>query len=1639
MPIFDQKHRQITGDSPVDITKLLIPQEPEPEPAPRRRRTVMEELGLTADQLQPLGQVDALTEEGQGIQDRVSGRRNTRVLDNILGEGTEQVQERRRERLGVAEIVNLDSIPDIETGGTKKTAKAIQTYIQNLPSYAERVTGIEESVLASSSLADRLIDAQQAKSSKKGEELSLAEKFNRTADILDEYLPQFSITDLGKTKDTLKSLVGGVLNSGIGGLRGLEALTGKQVIGEGAPILEWQKALEVENPTFANKLTAGFGSTMTFFIPGVGVAKGVNALSKGNKFMQFVATVSGSGVMSGLEALAEGGDIYETLLDQGMSKEEAAGLAQHGMGLNVIVLMATNVLGLGGTQITALRRALASAPMEATQEMLQTWISNYELGARTREDITNGSLESFIIGGIVGGVIGGATPGGLSKELSNKLDRAVAGEDVSFSDKEMVHIMTMRAQRDGVIGERGMKNLKPKNKRTSPEREGREAKYTGPEDLTPQEARLEIDSLITQEENIQKEAREAENLDPATENARNLAEEAVRIVGSPVTKGTIQKLTKKAGFAGIQELTPSEFSSLITQAREQAPSTAAKDIFNDILAASQEVTGEVDPNVFQDTIASLIEEKQAPTRKTRTTEELIQKFTGLQMLETEVGPGGTTGQDLINALSVEDIPLSALSPKGMRDAKATKKLTDKGVGAREAVRRVSERSTLDNLLEEGISEQERSASERLEDVLPKGMLEKIKKNKPLNRTQLLEQRRLIKESIPPGEMQDKMVADVNKLLKKGETATNAAKRRAREQSKRAEQAEAELKTEKKKTLKLKKISLIKKVQNELRTAKAKKQAGKPVGKYTASIQKAIDILDRASRMSEADVNAEIAENIQKINKQGGKFDSKLALENRLLSITVGLKNRSVTELESILSDIKGIKQRGVEMRFVQDIPKTRKFTQNHIDGLNALTNGKGIPKSAKTTGLQRSDPATTAEAFNEWLTKTRRTHSAWVDLMVSLSQKDANATKDSGVLFDIMDMHEVKNTEKKAMQQFGKDMQLMYYTAYNLKTDAEVQAHIMNDTKEINLGEFTNSEGITSELKFTKEELRKRYIEMQDPSLLETFSDGMMYTLEIRDAIESKMTSQDKAFADAQLVWYQKFYNKINPVYRMMYGVDLPFNKFYSPIRREGFDSNSENLFGDFLDEIQYRRSVAPGAAKSRVKSILPISKQSDMMVLARHFSQMNHFIAHAEKIQELRRFFDDPAIKAAIRINHGGENTLMVIDHHINNMTTQGRGVGQRIEKLDNLRAGFYRATVGLRAIITGKQLTSQPAFASEMPMAKFVQYSAEFWAHPMENTRMLYKDSVSLQTRGKTMERDMVAAQKTDKYKDFKKFQRPLDMVMLNVQLGDQGAIVSGGWPYYTYLTRDVGMSHLEAIDKLERQFETAQQSSDADNLNYWQTSGSLYQAFTMFQSTPIQFANKELNAVQNRLSGKIDDKELAKIIFIYHFLLPTIFQLVANLGKWNTKEQAASVVLGPFSSVFIAGQLMDMIVRQAAGVHVFDAGSPLVTVADGAVKALSNLQEKDVDAKDWEDAIIGLASTTGKLTGYPVEQAANFGYGMYDGITGDWEKAFLRSVLGTTRFQAENRLSDNESTSKGKNSGKSRGKIKTGGRPKIQKRND
>jgi len=165
----------------------------------------------------------------------------------------------------------------------------------------------------------------------------------------------------------------------------------------GESMVNYSERITPSRQTFGDRVVGAVGSMASFYVPGLGVAKGADALAM---LSPALAKWTGAGVMAGLEAAGEANDVYQTSVRSGIAPQEAAARADQAFIANLALLGVTDKLaffndvrGLGKRIGTA---ALVEGPgQEAPQQIIANYLTDQPLG--------EGVPEAAAIGALVGG------------------------------------------------------------------------------------------------------------------------------------------------------------------------------------------------------------------------------------------------------------------------------------------------------------------------------------------------------------------------------------------------------------------------------------------------------------------------------------------------------------------------------------------------------------------------------------------------------------------------------------------------------------------------------------------------------------------------------------------------------------------------------------------------------------------------------------------------------------------------------------------------------------------------------------------------------------------------------------------------------------------------------------------------------------------------------------------------------------------------------------------------------------------------------------------------------------------------------------------------------------------------------------
>lgn len=798
-----------------------------------------------------------------------------------------------------------------------------------------------------------------------------------------------------------------------------------------------------------------------------------------------------------------------------------------------------------------------------------------------------------------------------------------------------------------------------------------------------------------------------------------------------------------------------------------------------------------------------------------------------------------------------------------------------------------------------------------------------------------------------------------------------------------------------------------KIKAELRATKPKRVAGKIKGKFTPDIQKVLDAAREGLKLSQAESAQRIIENLEKYQDRT-YVPVETILENRVLSMF----QEGVEGLKTLLNTIREIKETGMLDRELQKFNYQEQLDRKKNHLLDIL--GK-IPKGRETTGKLRKTKRDQIKQFAK--TVGHKSLMGW-DSLLEIMEFAMPVEIEKGQLkrhLKEFSVYEQEKEYKKRHAEYVENRNKTIAEVYDIPFETikekilnrgKINQIVTNITQEVDLGTFKNIEGTEVEMKMSRDEIMRRYIEFQDPTLEDSFREGNHFTHDIMDSIRSELSNKEILLAERLAPIFREQYPDTNEIFRKQTGVNLGYNENYIPIKREGYKIETQRGYGEFISEAVYRKAINPSFIKARVKNLLAIEKQGLLISLERFMGETNWYVAWAEKIRELDSIFTDPEVRATLEDKFGSD-FLGTVQNTIQDLSTKGNKTARRIRWLDKIRKGFTFGQLMLKPVIGVKQLVSDVVYLERLGPTEYMAGVVDFWSHPVENYKTLAEESVFIRTRGSNMDRDIRDALETEGYKRFSKIQTFLNLSMLNIKLGDKGGIIPGAWAM-----RKAGLKQRRNIADIIKEYEDfsadTQQSADISQQSEWQRGGSTMKLFTWFKSALIQYSRKEVNAVRSlfRKEGTSPKniKRVARIMFIYHFLVPFLFEFVSNFGGWDEddrKEYLRAIILGPLDGIAIMGDAIQWVVRSALGLYTF--GDPIqIPAADILVdfwKAFESLDMDEITAENVFDAV-NEWSEAGSNIGIPSQYAVNIGQGIADIVDGDTKRG-IALLLGWSEY--------------------------------------
>jgi hypothetical protein len=544
------------------------------------------------------------------------------------------------------------------------------------------------------------------------------------------------------------------------------------------------------------------------------------------------------------------------------------------------------------------------------------------------------------------------------------------------------------------------------------------------------------------------------------------------------------------------------------------------------------------------------------------------------------------------------------------------------------------------------------------------------------------------------------------------------------------------------------------------------------------------------------------------------------------------------------------------------------------------------------------------------------------------------------------------------------------------------------------------------QIPLSKEVAGTMWMQLQQDSIAEDlFRQGVDDTTrkELEKFLGPKVLDQARWFLNS----YEKEWSSINDVHKARYYVNMAKIASYSPIKRRIQNETADQAM---LRQQSMHASMTPGAIHGRVKNSRELLFEPMTSVYLRHMVEMEHFKSWALPMWEMRSVFGSEAVQGALAQN--SPSSKKALNRFTDDFARGGVDRSKSIKILDQVRANFAVAAIGLKPVILLKQLASIPGYAQDIPVKDFTAGLAYAMANPLKAKAELMGSKVMKHRGLSGHERDVALALEKAEARAITGKKTLREWAMTPAMVGDQWAIVLGGYGVYKYHLdkfKKKGMSdsqaRTEALHKFDAATARSQQSAEIMDRGWIERQGSIGSLFTMFMSSQAGYTRNSMLAIRSIAGRRGNLTDNMKRLAVNWVVLNGLFAIVSAGGEWDTEEVLSATVAGPLNGLaFIRDGSSAMLTALFEGRAYGSAGTPPpFTTANKAAYAMTKAHKLITEGYDEDRMramLFDVLEIAAYMTGLPLQGAMRVG----EGVKAVTEGEDLRRGLGYTEKNLE-----------------------------------
>jgi hypothetical protein len=241
------------------------------------------------------------------------------------------------------------------------------------------------------------------------------------------------------------------------------------------------------------------------------------------------------------------------------------------------------------------------------------------------------------------------------------------------------------------------------------------------------------------------------------------------------------------------------------------------------------------------------------------------------------------------------------------------------------------------------------------------------------------------------------------------------------------------------------------------------------------------------------------------------------------------------------------------------------------------------------------------------------------------------------------------NAKEDAMEKLGGDIDDLLARLAGDSFKAEKLRKALADPQGISILDWKNRKSTFSQLEAITATLMWRQADGKRHMTGHLDDDGnpvgkWHYREQDIQEIESKLSPEALAIRLFIMDRYAGEWQRLNPIFRDLYGINLPKNENYAPITVDPLNAPGGQLIDAETGAVAQGTSMTPGSLRTRSQSAIAQPRLDDaLQVFLGHSRQMEHWMAYAPLATEAMSLLNNREVGDSIKASSGEESVNML------------------------------------------------------------------------------------------------------------------------------------------------------------------------------------------------------------------------------------------------------------------------------------------------------------------------------------------------------------------------------------------------------------